>query len=135
MTELWVSHNRHKTLLQFHIIFVCKYRKPLLQNVNMSENVKRLSQIICNKHDVTIKVMETNDDHIHYMIETPPTIALSDIIRVLKSYTTHHLWILFPEFLTTQFWKEKTFWTDGYFVASVGNVSEKTLNDYIKNQG
>ena len=27
------------------------------------------------------------------------------------------------------FWKEKTFWTDGYFICSVGNVSEETLKN------
>ena len=31
--------------------------------------------------------------------------------------------------------KEHTFWTDGYFVCSVGNVSEEMLRKYIENQG
>ena len=34
-----------------------------------------------------------------------------------------------------QFWKEHTFWTDGYFACSVGNVSEEMLKRYIENQG
>ena len=33
------------------------------------------------------------------------------------------------------YWKEHTFWTDGYFVASVGDVSAKSLQEYIQNQG
>ncbi|MEI3167764.1 MAG: transposase [Lachnospiraceae bacterium] len=36
---------------------------------------------------------------------------------------------------TKQFWKEHTFWTDGYFACSVGNVSEEMLKRYIENQG
>ena len=31
--------------------------------------------------------------------------------------------------------KEHTFWTDGYFACSVGNVSEEMLKRYIGNQG
>ena len=31
--------------------------------------------------------------------------------------------------------KEHTFWTDGYFVCSVGNVSEEMSRKYIENQG
>ena len=31
--------------------------------------------------------------------------------------------------------KEHTFWTDGYFVCSAGNVSEEMLRKYIENQG
>ena len=33
------------------------------------------------------------------------------------------------------FLKKNTFFTDGYFICSVGNVSEKTLKEYIENQG
>ena len=33
------------------------------------------------------------------------------------------------------FWRENIFWTDGYFVASIGNVSQETLKHYIENQG
>lgn len=37
--------------------------------------------------------------------------------------------------LSKCFWKEHSFWTDGYFVCSVGNVSEKIPKEYIENQG
>ena len=34
-----------------------------------------------------------------------------------------------------EFWKEHTFWTDGYFLTTIGNVSQKVLEKYIENQG
>jgi putative transposase len=43
-----------------------------------------------------------------------------------KSITTYHL---------LQFWKENAFWTDGYFVCSVGEASPETIQKYIQNQG
>ena len=33
------------------------------------------------------------------------------------------------------FWKEKTFWSDGYFPCSIGNVSKEAIEKYIQNQG
>ena len=66
----WKSASHNKYLLQYHLIFVCKYRKKLLVNQNIADDVKRLSTEICNKHKVNIKYMETDKDHIHYMIET-----------------------------------------------------------------
>lgn len=33
------------------------------------------------------------------------------------------------------FWKEKTFWSDGYFSCSIGNVSKEIIEKYIQNQG
>ena len=44
-------------------------------------------------------------------------------------------WKKHQSFLGKYYWKEKTFWTDGYFISSIGNVSESTLEKYIKNQG
>ena len=62
------TKNRHKFLLQYHIIFVCKYRKKLFLSKEISEDIKRLSYNICNKHNIIIKYVETDKDHIHYMI-------------------------------------------------------------------
>ena len=66
--------------------------------------------------------METDKDHIHYMIETEPTMSISKIVNLMKSYTTYHIWKRYPDYLRKHFWKEHTFWTDGYFVCSVGNA-------------
>ena len=35
--------NRHKYLLQYHIIFVCKYRKKLLMSKQISDDIKHLA--------------------------------------------------------------------------------------------
>ena len=39
------------------------------------------------------------------------------------------------QYLVKQFWKEKTFWSDGYFACSIGNVSKDIIEKYIQNQG
>lgn len=78
--------------MQYHIIFVCKYRKNLLADKNLSQLIKQLSLEICTKHGVTIKYMETDLDHIHYLMEFPPNISVSSLVRLVKSYTTYHVW-------------------------------------------
>ena len=70
MNNQWKGTNRHKYLLQFHLIFVCKYRKHLLARKDLSDRTKELSRELCEKHKVTIRYMETDNDHIHYMIGT-----------------------------------------------------------------
>ena len=131
----WKSHNRQTYLLQYHLIFVCKYRKNLLSEKTVRDDIKQLSFDICKKHAVLIRHMETDKDHIHYLVETNPTIALSNLVRTMKGYTTYHIWRRHGAFLKKHFWKERTFWTDGYFVCSIGNVSEETLKKYIETQG
>ena len=69
------------------------------------------------------------------MIETEPSINLSNLVRAMKSYTTYHIWWTHRKYSSKHFWKENVFWTDGYFICSIGNVSEKQLRTYIENQG
>ena len=121
----WKSKNRHKYL----------YRKKLLVSRQISDDIKQFSYEICQRHSVIIRYMETDKDHIHYMIETEPTMSISKIVNLMKSYTTYHIWKRYPQYLRKQFWKEHTFWRDGYFACSVGNVSEEMLKKYIENQG
>lgn len=127
--------NRNKYLLRYHLIFVCKYRRKLLCGNNIATDIKKLSLDIATKHNVEIHYMETDKDHIHYMIETSPNINLSDFVRVLKQYTTYHIWQKYESYLSKCFWHERTFWSDGYFIASIGEVSSATLKHYIENQG
>ena len=107
----------------------------MLVSQQIPDDIKQFSYEICQRHSVIIRYMETDKGHIHYMIETEPTMSVSRIVNLMKSYTTHHIWERYPNYLRKHFWKEHTFWTDGYFVCSVGNVSEKMLKRYIENQG
>lgn len=124
-----------KFLLIFHLILVCKYRKKLLIDTKISNSIKQLSEIICIRHNTHILKMETDKDHIHYMLEIIPNTNLADLVKTIKSYTTFHIWKQFSHILSKEFWKEHTFWTDGYFLTSIGNVSQTTLEKYIENQG
>ena len=135
MSNNWKSKNRYKFLLQYHLIFVCKYRKRILSNKAISDDIKQFSYEICSRHNVIIHEMETDKDHINYMIETESNINLPNLVRTMKSYTTYHIWKLHNKCLSKHFWKEHTFLTDGYFICSIGNVSEKQLRKYIENQG
>jgi putative transposase len=45
----WNSASHNKYLLQYHLIYVCKYRKHLLVSKNIADDVKRLSNEICQK--------------------------------------------------------------------------------------
>ena len=107
----------------------------MLVSKQIVDDIKQFSYEICQKHKVIIRYMETDKDHIHYMIETEPIMSISKIVNLIKSYTTYHIWERYPNYLRKHFWKERTFWTDGYFVCSVRNVSKEMLRKYIENQG
>ncbi len=126
--------NRAKHNLKIHLIFVCKYRKKLLYG-ELNDFLKTIIFDIEKKSDFEIIEVETDKDHIHLMIQYIPRISVSSMVNRLKSITTYHLWEKHRPFLKQHFWKENTFWTDGYFVCSVGEASPETIQKYIQNQG
>ena len=128
------SKNRHKYDLKYHIIFVCKYRKDLLVG-DIVDHTKQLSFEAANSIGCIIKSMEADKNHIHYLIEIPPTISVSKVVKAIKQYTTFHLWKNYRDFLSSRIWGDNTFWTDGYFVSTIGQASEDTIKNYIENQG
>lgn len=79
--------------------------------------------------------METDKDHIRILLQYNPKDCVSTIAAVLKQYSTYYIWKTHASFLQQHYWKEKTFWSDGYFAASVGQASQATIENYIENQG
>lgn len=90
---------------------------------------------ISKRYDFEIKEVEVDKDHIHMMISSEPKVSPLQIVRILKQQSTIKIWKMYPKELSRHYWKENTFWTDGYFVSTIGEVSTKTLRHYIQNQG
>lgn len=135
MANTYKSGSHNKYLLQYHLIFVCKYRRKLLSANHIASDIKKLSLEICSKHNVVVHYMEVDKDHIPHMMETTPNINLSNLVRTRKSYTSYPIWEKYSTYLSKCFWKERTFWSDGYFISRIGNVSQETLQHDIENQG
>lgn len=90
---------------------------------------------IANTSNFKIQEIEVDKDHIHLLIESVPNISVTQIVRKLKQESTISIWKHFPLILNKNFWKEQTFWSDGYFASTIGQASEETIRNYIENQG
>ena len=112
----FISKNRRKYYLKIHLVLVIKYRKHLLLN------------------EFKIEAINSDLNHIHLLINYTPNITISSIVRILKQETTFHSWLIYENLLKDYFYREKTLWSDGYFVSSVGYLDEETIKNYIKNQ-
>lgn len=135
MSKKYKSSSHAKFLMKVHIIFVTKYRKKLLVN-RVDDDMKQILFNIANDSDFTIETMQSdNNDHIHMLIDCPPSISVSSIVNRLKSISTRRIWERYSSFLSSRFWKEHTFWSDGYFACSTGDVSTEIIQEYIEEQG
>ena len=127
-------HNRRKYSLKVHIVLVTKYRKQLLQG-SIADDVKQKILDIANTRGYEIIAMETDKDHIHFLLSYDATDRVCDIVKIVKQETTHYLWQKYNSVLSKQYWKKKIFWSDGYFACSIGEVSSATIQKYIESQG
>jgi putative transposase len=67
MIKRYTSKNRRKFSLKVHLIFVTKYRRPLLSGI-LEECVKDKITELCLRHEWEIVAMETDRDHIHLLL-------------------------------------------------------------------
>ena len=131
----YITTNHSKHLLMTHLIFVCKYRKKLL--IPYGEEMKRLLIDISYENDLDVVEMEVDKDHVHMLVRYPPTKSILQIVKLYKQVSTYRIWRQNNNhaYLRKCFWKEKTFWSDGYFACSIGQVSKEVIEKYIQNQG
>lgn len=132
MDYIKTSHSKH--CLAAHLIFVCKYRKKLLNKCG--KDIKYIFNAISEEQNINILEMEIDKDHIHLLVQYNPTQSILEIVRSFKQISTYRIWrSKYKPFLRKHFWKENTFWSDGYFASSIGQVSEEIIRKYIQEQG
>ena len=134
MDNRYYRHNRRKYSLKVPIVLVTKYRKQLLQG-SIADDVKQKILDIANTRGYEIIAMETDKDHIHFLLSYDATDRVCDIVKIVKQETTYYLWQKYNSVLSKQYWKKKIFWSDGYFACSIGEVSSATIQKYIESQG
>jgi putative transposase len=134
MTTNYNTTSHSKYLLQCHLVFSTKYRKKIL-NGALSDDLKQIMYDIANERGIVIKAMETDNDHIHLMIDYPPKKSVLEMVGNFKSMATNRIYKRHKTFLKNHYWKENTLFSDGYFACSIGEASPETIKKYIDTQG
>ena len=120
--------------LVYHFVCPAKYRRSLFSD-NVEEHLRNICLEIEERYDY-IRFLEIGADknHVHFLVQSTPNHAPADIIKTIKSITGRQIFLECPE-VKKYLWGAQ-FWTDGYFVGTVGkNVNEKVIQEYVKNQG
>ncbi len=118
--------------LQYHFVFIAKYRKPVLKG-DIARRTRELIREICASEDVVIVKGNVSPDHVHLMLSMPPQVSPSRIMQAVKGKSSHHL---MREYRSVQreFWG-RHLWARGYFVCTTGNVTDEVIKQYIEQQG
>src|SRR5260221_8411041 len=127
------SQAHAKYLLLDHLILVGKYRKKLL--LSYGEEVKRIFEKIAARSDFSFEATFSVPGS-YSLPDQKWALPLTsgDCTRGAKQESTFRLWKRHEPELQRQFWKERTFWSDGYFCCTIGNASQATIRQYIEQQ-
>ncbi|MCK5169168.1 MAG: IS200/IS605 family transposase, partial [Bacteroidales bacterium] len=86
------------------------------------------------RYEVYFLEIGTDNNHVHFLLQSVPTKSPTQIIKMLKSVTAREVFRLHPE-VKKQLWGGE-FWTDGYFVNTVSKFGdESTISKYVREQG
>jgi len=132
-----VSYNKNshsKYLLRYHFVMCTKYRHNILID-SVANDIKQIIEDISKEEKYEIEIMETDVNHIHLLVSAKPNIYPFQIIHKIKTITTNRIWKKHEVLLSNHYWKENTFWSDGYFVCSIGEANAETIRNYIAEQG
>ncbi len=117
--------------IKYHIVWITKYRKPILKK-DIGERLRELLRQICTSLDVQIIRGHVSKDHVHIMVSVPPYISVSKLVQSMKGRTSRKLLDEYKS-LKRAFWVQRL-WARGYFVASSGNVTDEIIMKYIEEQ-
>ena len=131
-----MSEYRHKshnvTILLYHLVFPAKFRQSVFD-----KGVDRALVDICGeiekRYQVQFLEIGTDEDHVHFLIQSVPTYSVTKLVRLIKSLSAREVFKKCP-YVKKQLWGGE-FWSDGYFASTVGVVGGDVIDQLHQRKG
>ncbi len=132
MSEL-IRKQHNVSILLYHIVCPAKYRTVIF-TPQVDAKLKEICAEIALRYEIEFLEIGTDQDHVHFLVQSVPSYSPTKIVRTIKSITAKEIFRQMPE-VKEQMWGGE-FWSDGYFISTVGSHgTEEMLKQYVKNQG
>lgn len=123
-----LSHTKWKC--QYHIVFIPKYRRKVLYG-KLRKDVREIIRKLCKYKNVEIIEGAVCADHVHLCVSIPPKISISSFVGYIKGKSALMIFDAYPALSSK--W-DRTLWARGYYVTTVGNITEDAIKKYIQEQ-
>ncbi len=96
--------------------------------------MKNICIEISERYEINFVEIGYESDHVHFLIQSVPTMSVTKLVGILKSLIAKQLFLLHP-LIKTKLWGGN-FWTSGYYANTVGQYgNEEVIRRYVENQG
>jgi putative transposase len=111
-------------------VFIPKYRQRVLYG-RIRRDVREIITKLCGYKKVEIVEGAVCMDHIHLCLSIPPKYSILIIVGYIKGKSAL---MIYDRHLDRMSKWNKGFWARGYYVATVGNITEDAIKKYIREQ-
>ena len=128
-----ILKRHNKNLLLYHIVCPAKYRREVFTN-EVEQTLKETCLGIGEQYEIQFVEIGVDEDHVHFLVQSIPTMAPGKIVQVIKSITAKEIYRCNPE-VKKALWSGHI-WTAGYYINTVGAyANEDVIRTYVKKQG
>ncbi|HBH18827.1 MAG TPA: IS200/IS605 family transposase [Cyanobacteria bacterium UBA9579] len=100
----------------------------------IEDTLKLICVGISERYEINFVEIGADNDHVHFLIQSVPTIPVTNIVKTVKSITAKEIFAKHKE--VRQFLWGGNIWTSGFYANTVGQYgNEKSLKEYVQNQG
>ena len=132
MSEL-IRKIHNASVLLYHFVCPAKYRRVVFSE-EVDTTLKDICLEISKRYEIHFVEIGTDQDHVHFLVQSVPKYSPTGIITIIKSITAKEIFKQHPEVKKILWGSE--FRSDGYFVGSVGeHGNEQMIRKYVQQQG
>jgi putative transposase len=114
-------------------VLPAKYRRVVFDD-HVDDVLEEVCLDIEKRYQIKFLEIGTDEDHVHFLVQSVPTYNVTKIVTMIKSLTAREVFKRCPQ-VKKKLWGGE-FWTDGYYASTVGkHGNENTISDYVKEQG
>ncbi len=125
------AHTKHRML--YHIVWIPKYRKRILEG-KIAQRIQELLLQCAEVNRWKIDELNIQRDHVHMLVRLRPDVSVSRVVQLFKGKSSYIVRKEFPDLEEFYWGRADSFWCDGFFVETVGQVNESKIKEYIQNQ-
>jgi len=122
--SIYLHKSHNVSVISYHLVCVAKYRDPIF-NERADKVLKEICLDIADRYEIHFLEIGSDEDHVHFLIQTVPPYSPTKVTRTIKSITARELKNRMPE-IRDHLWGA-ALWSSGYFINTVGKSGTETV--------
>jgi putative transposase len=118
--------------MHVHLVFVTKYRRKVFDG-DAIERLRPMLRKVCEDSGAQLVEMDGEVDHVHLLVNYPPSVSVSKLVNSLKGASSRRLRTERPDIAKRYYWRG-ALWSPSYFAASCGGAPISVVRKYIEQQ-